>query len=110
MRKSKVEVTGSYMSQVQWTYPDELRDALLNFGLAPRPETPPRFVRDQLSDLYRYEIRVLRGRLLGGEFPKADYIGHVIGLRKKYWPLALTPEQWETICSESDPQGFTHEG
>ena len=82
------------MSQVQWTYPDELRDALLKFGLAPRPETPPRFVRDQLSDLYRYEIRALRGRLLDGEFPKADYIGHVIGLRKKYWPLALTPEQW----------------
>ena len=37
----------SYMSRVQWTYPDELREALLDFGLAPRPETPPRFVRDQ---------------------------------------------------------------
>jgi hypothetical protein len=87
------------MSQVQWTYPDELRAALLKFGLAPHPETPPRFVRDQLSDLYRYEIRALRDRLRGGEFPKADYIGHVIGLRKKYWPLALTPEQWESICT-----------
>jgi hypothetical protein len=87
------------MSQVHWTYPDELRDALLKFGLAPRPETPPRFVRDQLSDLYRYEIRALRRRLRAAEFPKADYVGHVVGLRKKYWPLALTPERWEEICS-----------
>jgi hypothetical protein len=87
------------MSEPVWSYPPELAEALLRFGLAPRPETPPRFVRDQLSDLYRYEIRRLRGRLLAGEFPKADYIGHVIALRKKYWPLSLMPDQWESICS-----------
>jgi hypothetical protein len=89
------------MTAVPWAYPVELRDALLRFGLAPRPETPPRFVREQLSELYRYEIRVLRGRLLASEFPKKDYIGHVIALRKKYWPLALTPEQWEKICADA---------
>lgn len=83
-----------------WTYPAELRDALLTFGLAPLAESPPRLVRDQLSDLYRHEIRRLRDRLLAKEFPKADYVGHVIALRKKYWPLALTPEQWEKICGE----------
>ena len=87
------------MTAESWAYPDELREALLRFGLAPGADTPPRFVRDQLSDLYRYEIRRLRGRLLAGEFPKANYVGHVIALRKKYWPLALTPEQWEKICS-----------
>jgi hypothetical protein len=76
-----------------------LIEALPRFGLAPRPETSPRLVRDQLSDLYRYEIRRLRDRLLAREFPKTDYIGHVIALRKKYWPLALTPEQWEGVCS-----------
>jgi hypothetical protein len=86
------------MSPQTWTYPVELADALVRFGLAPRPDTPPRFVRDQLSDLYRYEIRALRDRLLAGAFPKTDYIGHVIALRKKYWPLALTPGQWEEIC------------
>ena len=101
------ETPESYMTVVLWTYPAELRDALLAFGLAPRPDTSPRFVRDQLSDLYRYEIRRLRGRLLEGEFPKADYIGHVIGLRKKYWPLALTPEQWESICSDTGPKSST---
>ncbi|HXT70691.1 MAG TPA: hypothetical protein VN700_13095 [Vicinamibacterales bacterium] len=90
------------MSEVLWTYPDELRDALAGFGLAPKPDTPPRFVRDQLSDLYRYEIRRLRDRLLAKEFPKPEYVGYVIALRKKYWPLALTPEQWEKICA-SEP-------
>jgi hypothetical protein len=87
------------MSPQSWTYPVELTDALLRFGLAPRPDTPPRLVRDHLSLLYRYEIRRLRGELLAGAFPKKDYIGHVITLRKKYWPLALTPEGWEKICT-----------
>ena len=87
------------MSPEAWTYPAELVEALGRFGLAPRPETPPRFARDQLSDLYRFEIRRLQGRLLAGEFPKSDYVGHVIALRKKYWPLSLTPEQWEAICT-----------
>jgi hypothetical protein len=82
-------------------YSAELLEALGRFGLAPAPDTPPILVRDQLSDLYRFEIRRLRDRLLAGEFPKADYIGHVITLRKKYWPLSFTPEQWETVLVNS---------
>lgn len=92
------------MSTEVWEYPPELIDALTRFGLAPRPTTHPRFVRDNLSLLYRYEIRRLRGELLAGKFPKKDYIGHVITMRKKYWPLALTPEQWEKVCSGSEKQ------
>ena len=88
------------MTDTHWTYPAELAEALARFGLAPTPATPPAFVRDQLSDLYRYEIRRLRGRLLAGVFPKADYVGHVIALRKKYWPLSFTPAQWEQICGK----------
>jgi len=81
-----------------WRYPPELVEGLPGFGIAPRPDTPPRLVRDQLNDLYRFEIRRLRERLLAKEFPKTEYIGRVITLRKKYWPLALTPEQWDEIC------------
>ena len=81
-----------------WTYPVELRDALLGFGLAPQPDTPPASVREHLSDLYRYEIRALRERLMAGEFPKHEYSDRVVALRKKYWPLSFTPEQWEKIC------------
>ena len=86
------------MTTAPWTYPPDLRDALAGFGLAPRPDTPPVFVRDALSDLYRFEIRRLRDRLLAGRVAKADYIGLVISLRKKYWPLTLTPAAWEQIC------------
>jgi hypothetical protein len=86
------------MTDGPWEYPPELLDALPAFGLLPRPDTPPRFTRDALSDLYRYEIRRLRERLRAGEVQKADYQGLVIALRKKYWPLTLTPEAWEKIC------------
>ena len=86
------------MSTSQWTYPPELLVALAGFGLQPGAATPPRVVRDHLSDLYRYEIRRLRGRLLAGEVQKPDYVGLVIALRKKYWPLSITPEGWESIC------------
>ena len=86
----------------RWRYPEELLEALARFGLVPTAETPPTLVRDQLSDLYRYEIRRLRGRLLAGEFPKGDYIGLVIQIRKQYWPLSATPAQWERICAGND--------
>jgi hypothetical protein len=85
----------------EWRYPVELLEALERFGLKPVPETPPTLVREHLSGLYRYEIRRLRARLLAGEFPKADYAGLVIQLRKQYWPLSATPAQWEQICSRA---------
>lgn len=87
------------MSAPQWIYPPELLEALGPFGLAPRPDTHPTFVRDALSELYRWEIRRLRDRLIAREFPKKAYSSHVIAMRKKYWPLALTPAGWEQICS-----------
>jgi hypothetical protein len=89
------------MSGGPWEYPPELREALLAFGLQPTRTTPPRFTRDALSDLYRYEIRRLRDRLLAGQVAKADYQGLVVELRKKYWPLTLTPAAWEKITTTS---------
>lgn len=86
------------MSDQTWTYPPELLAALPSFGLNPTPETHPVLVRDALSELYRYEIRNLRQRLLDGHIAKPDYRAHVIALRKKYWPLALQPMHWEQIC------------
>jgi N-carbamoylputrescine amidase len=87
------------MTPPQWAYPPELVAALGAFGLSPAPDTPPVLVRDALSDLYRWEIRRLRERLIAKEFPKKDYIGHVIAMRKKYWPLAMTPDAWEKVCA-----------
>ena len=88
-----------------WSYPVELADALLTFGLAPTSATPPTLVRDQLSDLYRFEIRRLRDRLLAKEFPRAEYSALVVLLRKKYWPLSLTPQHWEKICTNDANSG-----
>jgi hypothetical protein len=88
------------MSDRAWTYPPELLAAVANFGLAPGPDTPPLVVRDQLNELYRYEIRRLRDELRAGIVAKADYVGLVIALRKKYWPLSLQPADWEKICQE----------
>ena len=86
------------MTQESWSYPTELAEALLIFGLRPTSTTPPMVVCDALNDLYRYEIRRLRQRLLDGEVQKAHYVDEVITLRKRYWPLALQPRDWEKIC------------
>jgi hypothetical protein len=85
-----------------WVYPLDLRDALLAFGLAPRPSTPPAVVREALNDLYRLELRTLRDRLRGGRVPKASYYDAVVALRRRYWPLTLNLQAWERMCrSES---------
>jgi hypothetical protein len=87
------------MSDPRWQYPPDLADALASFGLAPGPATPPSVVRDQLNDLYRFELRRMRDRLRGGAIPAADYIDRVIALRKHYWPLTLPLAAWERICA-----------
>jgi hypothetical protein len=60
-------------------------------GIRPRPTTRPELVRAFVNDLYRYEIRKLRDRLLRGEFPKDTYYDRVVTLRNKYSVLALQP-------------------
>ncbi len=81
-----------------WTYPPELAEALLAFGLRPTPATPPLLVRDALNDLYRFELRRMRDRLRAGDIQKPDYIDLVIATRKRYWPLSLQLPAWEEIC------------
>jgi hypothetical protein len=63
-------------------------------GIRPRPTTRPELVREFVNDLYRYEIRRLRDRLLRGEFPKDTYYDRVVTLRNKYSVLALKPFQF----------------
>lgn len=79
---------------VIFEYAPEALEVLAGHGLRPGPGTRPALVREALSDLYRYEIRRLRRRLLAGDIPRADYTGHVIGLRRQYWLLSIPVEQW----------------
>jgi hypothetical protein len=77
-----------------YTYHKQILDGLAGHGLLPRDDTPPQQLRDALRDLYKYEIRRLRDRLLAGDFPRRDYAGHVIELRKRYWILSVPTALW----------------
>jgi len=68
--------------------------ALASHGLRPRHDTSVDLLRAQVSDLYRYEIRQLRARLLAGAIPKARYADAVRTLRLRYLLLSLPREQW----------------
>jgi len=75
-------------------YRDVILEALWQYGVHPRGETPPELVHEFVSDLYRYEIRRLRNELLRGDFPKRDYSSRVVALRQRYRVISLRPEQW----------------
>jgi hypothetical protein len=79
---------------VRYEYAPEALEVLAGHGLRPGPDTPPSTVREALSDLYRYEIRRLKRRLLSGEFPADEYSARVIQLRRQYWLLSIPVQQW----------------
>ena len=79
---------------MSYQYRQEVLEALARHGIVPRETTAPLFIRDQLNDLYRFEIRRLKARLLRGEFPKTDYVGRVLNLRGKYMLLSIPVEEW----------------
>jgi hypothetical protein len=75
-------------------YRKEILDQLWAHGVHPRPETDPELVHDFVNDLYRYELRRLRDRLLRREVRKADYYNLVVAVRRRYPVLALKAWQW----------------
>jgi len=73
--------------------PDVLRQ-LWTHGVQPTSSTKPELVHEFVSDLYRYELRRLRDRLVRGEFPKAAYCERVVALRRQYPLVSLKPHAW----------------
>ena len=69
-------------------------DGLASLGVCPGSETPPAFVKDYVTELYQYELRRLRDRLVRGEIPKASYAGLVAGIRPRYWMLSIAAADW----------------
>jgi hypothetical protein len=63
-------------------------------GVRPTATTSPELVREFVNDLYRYELRRLRDRLLRGEFTKASYYDRVVEVRMRYRVLAFSASQW----------------
>jgi hypothetical protein len=68
--------------------------SLAAHGIQPKPTTAPGLVREFVNDLYRYELRRLRDRLLRNEFPKDSYFGRVVELRRKYSILSVRIDEW----------------
>jgi hypothetical protein len=92
--------TDCYDAAVPYAYTPEVLEELAAHGLVPGPDTSPQALRDALRDLYKYEIKVLKARLLAGEFPKPEYAGRVIRLRRRYPLLSVPVVMWVVRGSE----------
>ena len=79
---------------MSYRYKRDILAQLSSHGVQPTAATPPELVHDFVNDLYRYELRALRDRLLRREIRKSDYYGHVVRIRQRYPVLALKPWQW----------------
>ena len=75
-------------------YRRDVLDQLAAHGIAPAADTPPQLVHDFVNDLYLYELRRLRDRLLRKEFPKPGYHARVVEVRNRYRLLASKPAHW----------------
>jgi hypothetical protein len=56
-----------------YRYKPDVLDQLAAHGIRPTPATAPEKAHDFVSDLYRYELRRLRVRMLRMEIEKASY-------------------------------------
>jgi len=77
-----------------YVYKPDVLDALAQHGLVPKSTTPPERLRDFINDVYRYELRRLRDRLVRREFPRREYSARVIDLRKRYGLTSLPVRFW----------------
>jgi hypothetical protein len=84
-------------------YRRDVLERLLEHGVRPTPATPPQLVHDFINDLYRYELRRLRDRLVRGAIPKASYYDCVVQLRRKYPLVSIKPQLWTEQGPPSGP-------
>jgi hypothetical protein len=82
-----------------YRYRADVLEQLHVHGVRPTPTTSPELVREFLNDLYRYELRRLRDRLVRRQIPKPSYFGLVVELRNRYPLLSLKTRYW----LETDP-------
>ena len=78
----------------EYVYRSDVLRAVERHGIRPTTHTPPELARGFVRDLYCYELRVLRGRMLRQEFPKQEYADRVIALRDTYRVLSLRAQEW----------------
>lgn len=79
---------------MKYKYRPAVLDHLARHGIVPRDGTPPGLVHDFVNNLYVYEIRALKQKMISGLIPKASYAGEVAALRERYPILSLPLEYW----------------
>lgn len=79
---------------MKYRYRDAVVAQLWQHGIDAKRSTRPEMVRAFVNDLYRYELRRLRDRLLRGEIPKAGYYDRVVALRLRYPLLSIQLHSW----------------
>jgi hypothetical protein len=77
-----------------YRYKVEVLEQLWRHGVQPKPTTRPQLVHDFVNDLYRYELRTLRDRLVRREIQKAGYHDRVVALRRRYPLVSLKAHEW----------------
>ena len=77
-----------------YLYREDVLRAVQQHGIRPTTRTPPELARGYVRDLYCYELRVLRDRMIRREFPKQEYAARVILLRDHYRVLSLRAREW----------------
>ena len=82
------------MGESGFRYRADILAALREHGVAPTAASRPEMVHEFVSDLYRFEIRRLRDRLLAKEFPKKEYASRVIALRMRYRVISQRASDW----------------
>ena len=77
-----------------YRYRTDVLEQLWTHGVQPTATTRPELVHEFVNDLYRFELRRLRDRLVRGEIPKIGYYDRVVALRMKYPLVSLKPREW----------------
>jgi hypothetical protein len=87
---------------VRYVYHPRILDELARHGLIPLPGTSPEQLRDAVRDLYKYEIKRLRDRLLAGGIERRHYAAAVVELRQRYPLLSLPTGLWTAARDGED--------
>ena len=77
-----------------YRYRADVLEQLERHGVRPTSSTRPDLVHEFVSDLYRYELRRLRDRLVRNQIPKVGYFDRVVALRRQYPLVSLKPRDW----------------
>ena len=84
----------SHVAVTTYRYRADVLEQLSRHGIRPSSSTRPEVVHEFVSDLYRYELRRLRDKLVRREIPKAGYYDRVVELRRRYPLVSLKARDW----------------